>query len=152
MPDNATIQAINRYNQAKKEEVGEWVYSQEHGIVWNPTSQDLMGGTPPPPKESPPSLLGDLVQWGKTLDLDNVKPNSVLIVKLSGNDSMHAQRMQQGIISMVLAPRAEKLKDKKLTVLFMASDDNIELISEEDMNEAGWQKKEKSIIIEPFKR
>jgi hypothetical protein len=144
---------IRNMNQTKGDVKGEWVYSQEHGIVWKPTPEDLMGGTPSlPTPPTPPSLLTDLVQWGKTLDLDNIKPNSVMVIKLNSQNSVHAQQMQQGIVNMVLAPRAEKLKDKRLTVLFMASDDNIELIDEQEMESAGWKKKEKLLITDIFNR
>jgi hypothetical protein len=34
----------------------------------------------------------------------------------------------------------------------MASDDDISLLDESEMEEAGWQKKDKTLIISPFKR
>lgn len=150
-PSPELLTKLKEWNESCKG--GEWVYSNEFGLVWKSSCADLMGGAPTPPNPtSPPSLVSELVSWGNTLDLDAVKPNSVMVIKLSSQNSVHAQRMQQGIVSMVLAPRAEKLKDKRLTVLFMASDDDISLLDESEMEEAGWQKKDKSLIISPFKR
>jgi hypothetical protein len=151
MPDEAMLREMARWNTDKKGANGEWVYCKEHGIVWVDNHGDLMGGTPTPPN-APPSILGDLVKWGETLDLDSIKPNSVMVIKLAPKTAVAAQRIQQGIVNMILAPRAEKLKDKKLTVLFMAADDSIELIEESEMESAGWQKKNKSVIIDPFKK
>jgi len=151
MPDAAMQREIYKLNQQGSSTGGTWVYSDEHGIVWAPKWQDDMGqGTPPPDPKTPPPLLSELVQWGKSLDLDSIVPNSVMIVKLAERDPVSAQRIHQSIVSMVLAPRAEKLKEKKLTVLFMATDDDISIISEEDMESAGWQKKDKSLIINPY--
>jgi len=41
----------------------------------------------------------------------------------------------------------EKLKQNQICVLFMQSDDDISIMTEEDMNKAGWEKKEKKLII-----
>lgn len=154
VPTEQEIQnIINKYNDAKKQAKGEWVYSNEHGIVWRSFETDLMGGTPQLPNPtSPPPILSELIQWGKSLDLDSIKENSVMVVKLSSKNPYHAEQMQRGIVNMVLAPRAEKLKDKKLTVLFMTTEDDISIIEESEMEQAGWQKKNKSIIINPFNK
>jgi hypothetical protein len=152
MPDEATTREINKWNLAKGNAMGEWVYCKEYGIVWVNKSGDLMGGSPTPPTDPPPSILSELVKWGETLNLEEANKNSVLVIKLSSINPIHAQQMQRSIINMVLAPKAEKLKDKKLTVLFMAAEDDISLLDESDMESAGWQKKEKSLIIDPFKK
>jgi hypothetical protein len=85
----------------------------------------------------------------KTLDLDNTPLNGVLIVKISSEDHLYANELQMGIIRRVLDPRIEKLKERHLTVLFMAKDDDVSLLSEADMLAAGWIKKDKSRIILP---
>jgi hypothetical protein len=150
-PSPDMLAKLKEWNETCKG--GEWLYSNEFGLVWKSACADLMGGAPTPPNPStPPSLLGELVRWGNTLDLDSVKPNAVLTIKLSSQNVVHAQQMQKAIISMVLAPRAEKLKDKRLTVLFMAHNDDISLIEESEMEEAGWQKKDPTLIVSPFKR
>jgi len=151
-PDEQESSEMERYNKKRTpHEEGEWVYSQEHGIVWKSTAGDLMGGTPTPPGNPPPPILSDMVKLGNTIDMDAIKPNSVMVIKISPKNPYQAAGLQKGIIEMVLTPRAETLKDKKLTVLFMATEDSIELISPEEMEDAGWVKKDKPLIINPFK-
>ena len=60
---------------------------------------------------------------------------------------MRVQMMQQVIARQVLQPRIEKLKEKKVCILFMQAEDDISVMTEEEMNQAGWEKKEKSRII-----
>ena len=85
-----------------------------------------------------------------TIDFENIKPNSVLVIKIpAANPGYHA-RVHAAIVQGILNPRIEILKEKKLGVLFMTTEDEIELLSEEDMNKAGWVKKDKSSIISPF--
>jgi len=150
-PTATTLAEVEKLNNQLSTKDGKWVYSNEHGIVWAPNFEDDMGRGTPPPVEPPPSILGELVEWGKTLDLDGVKENSVMIVKLSPKNPVASQYMQEAIVNMVLAPRSDRLKDKKLTVLFMTTEDSIELIEERDMEQAGWVKKKESVIISPFK-
>lgn len=91
----------------------------------------------------------EVTNAAKTIDIDGAPKNSVLIVKISTEDHLYAGNIQMGIIKKVLEPRMEVLKEKKITVLFMAADDDITLISEEEMAQAGWVKKEPSLIIQP---
>jgi hypothetical protein len=63
---------------------------------------------------------------------------------------MYFTRIHAAIVQGILMPRQEILKDKKIGVLFMTTEDSIELLSEEDMNKAGWVKKDKPLIINPF--
>jgi len=85
-----------------------------------------------------------------TIDFENTKPNSVLVIKIPADNPMYHARIHAAIIQGILNPRIEILKEKKLGVLFMTTEDEIELLSEEDMNKAGWVKKDKSSIISPF--
>ena len=102
--------------------------------------------------ELTPTEEAAIIQFGGVIDLENVPKNAVLTVKLSTADHLYANNLQMGIIERVLKPRMELLKEKKLTVLFMAADDDISLLSEEDMGRAGWVKKEPSLIIKPWQK
>jgi hypothetical protein len=81
------------------------------------------------------------------LDFDGVKENSVVLIKVCVDDPFHLQMMQNVIVKQVLTPRIEKLKEKKVCVLFMRAGDDISIMDETDMAKAGWEKKEKSRII-----
>jgi hypothetical protein len=51
-----------------------------------------------------------------------------------------------------VSPFAKILQEKHVTVMIMSPHESIELIPEEVMNNAGWEKKAKSLIISPFSR
>lgn len=116
----------------------------------NETPTIKSGHMLPPEEETielTPQQAAAVANIDKTIDLANAPQNGVLIVKISTEDHLYANNIQMGIIQRVLEPRKEMLKEKRLTVLFMAKDDDIALLSEEDMAKAGWVKKDKSPII-----
>lgn len=150
------ISLIDELNEKMSTDKGEWVTTKTHGIVWKPKiSIDIaMSGHDatvaeyqPPVDTNPPSLLDGLVKWGNKFDFDNIAKNSVVLIKLNVKDPMRVQMMQRAIAKQVLEPRVEKLKANQVCVLFMQSDDDITIMSEEDMKAAGWEKKEKKLII-----
>ena len=129
-----------------------WKYIEGHGIVWKPNVGDNMGGnSPKPPTSKPSPLLEGLVEWGGSIDFQNIKQNSVIIIKIGIDDPVYTNKLQYGVIEQVLKPRIELLKSKKLTVLFMSALDNIENIEPEQMEQAGWVKKDKPLIITNLK-
>jgi len=97
----------------------------------------------------PNPLVDGILEWGKQLDLDNVKPNSVLMIRVNSEEPEYAYKFQMGVVKHVLEPRFELLKAKKVTVLFLSNKDDISILTEEDMLKAGWEKREKSRIIIP---
>ncbi len=108
--------------------------------------------TQPAPEAKPeltPAQQDAIIKFDKTIDLEGAPVNSVMVVKLNPEDQMYAHNLQMGIIRQVLEPRMELLKEKHLTVLFMGSNDDISILTEEDMGRAGWVKKEQSRIITP---
>lgn len=148
---NARInQYIGELNKLANEKDGQWVQSSEFGLAWVPSPADRMGAKPTPPS-APPEILKELVNFGKTLDINNIPEKSVVVVKIGTKDPQAAQALQMNIIRQILEPRREQLQAKKLTVMFMSAEDDISSIPEEDMNQAGWFKKEKSLIITPDK-
>ena len=128
---------------------GAWINIPNYGICWQPQGDRM--GKPlgvPSPSTVPPAIEG-LVKWGSQLDLDNIPQNSVVLIKLNVQDPMRVQMMQRAIAKQVLEPRIEKLKEKRVCILFMQAGDDITIMTEEDMKKAGWEKKEKSLIITP---
>ena len=128
---------------------GEWINIPKYGICWHPNS-DIMGkplGVPSP--SIPPPALEKLVQWGNVVDLDNIPQNAIVMIKLNVTDPMRANMMHRAIAKQVLEPRIEKLKEKRVCILFMQTGDDISVMTENEMNQAGWEKKEKSRIIIP---
>lgn len=107
----------------------------------------FMPGSRPEPTPLPNPLLDGLVEWGNILDVDKLGNNSVVTIKIGSDDPIYGAKLQMAIVKQVLEPRVEKLKEKRITVLFMAKDDSIESISQEDMEKSGWVKKDKSRII-----
>jgi hypothetical protein len=97
----------------------------------------------------PNALVDGILEWGKQLDLDEIKQNAVLMVKVNSEDPEYAYKFQMGVVKHVLEPRFASLKAKKITVLFISEKDDITVLTEEDMAKAGWVKKEPSRIIIP---
>lgn len=145
------LNALKELNEKVENEKGEWIYVDNIGIVWAPNVSPMPGAPSPevPEPATPPPALVGLVEWGKQLDFDNLQKNSVILIKLNVQDPMRVHMMQKAIAKQVLEPRVEKLKNNRICVLFMQSDDDISVMSEEEMGQAGWEKKEKSRIIIP---
>jgi len=91
-----------------------------------------------------------IVQIDKIISLETLNPNSVIVIKLGGDEG-HRIRMHQAFIKF-LNSKQSLFKSKKLTVLFLDNTDDISSISEEDMNKAGWYRKESNLIVNPFSR
>lgn len=139
------VDKLNRSSSGASE--GHWRYIEGHGIVWELAAKDRMGKEPTPPTDRPSPLLEDLVKWGKSIDFDNLKENSVVMIKIGIEDPVYSSKMQHGVIHQVLEPRINILKQKKITVLFTSLDDDISSLSPDDMEKAGWVKKDKPLII-----
>jgi len=137
---NKTIDDLNKESSNKN---GQWINTSEYGIVWKP-NENISAAVPP---EKVPTILNDIIKWGEPFHFDDLKQNSVVIIKLNTDDSVRTQTLQRMIAQMVLNPRKEILKEKHACVLFLSSDDDISVMDETDMNQAGWEKKEKSRII-----
>jgi hypothetical protein len=85
------------------------------------------------------------------INVDDIKPNTILVINVDVESPLHKMAVAP-VFSKLLAPYAAKLKEKHVTIMLMTLHENINLISEEEMNRAGWEKKEKSLIIKPFER
>lgn len=89
-----------------------------------------------------------IVQIDSIIDLESLNTNSVVVIKLGGDEG-HRIRMHQAFLKF-LHSKQEVFKVKKLTVLFLDNTDDIYALDEKEMNAAGWFKKEKNLIINPF--
>jgi len=147
------IKLIDELNEKSQTDKGQWLFSTDLGVVWKPNEvpympgQDVVAAHPLPENTTPPVGIESLVKWGNTVDFDNLPKNAVVLIKLNVQDPMRVQMMQRAIAKQVLEPRAEKLKANRVCILFMQSDDDISIMTEEDMNKAGWEKKDKKLII-----
>jgi len=113
-------------------------------------TKDIMGDKPiekPVSKSNP--LVDGIIEWGNTLDIDNLPENSVLCIKINVDNTEYAHNFQMGIVRQVLEPRFDKLKEKHVTVLFLSSKDDISVLTEKDMEVSGWIRREPSRIIIP---
>ena len=139
---------LDELNESLKDKEGQWIYVDGVGPCYSPYPLDPMGkplGVPP--NTTPPSIIESIAKWGGSIDFDNIPQNAVVLIKLNVDNPMRVQMMQQVIARQVLQPRIEKLKEKKVCILFMQAEDDISVMTEEEMNQAGWEKKEKSRII-----
>ena len=84
-----------------------------------------------------------------TINIDDIKPNSVLVISINVSSPIEKMAVAP-TFTKLLSPYATELRDKKVTVILMTTNESIEMIPEEDMNRYGWFKKEKSLIISPF--
>lgn len=112
------------------------------------SQENLNQLNPTPESEDFKAAYDKIVEISKIIELESLNTNSVVVIKLGGNEG-HRIRMHQAFIRF-LSSKQEIFKSKKLTVLFLDNTDDIYSVEEEDMNKAGWFKREKSIIINPF--
>ena len=89
-----------------------------------------------------------MVEIDNVLDFENLKENSVIVLRIGG-DAGHKMRMHQAFVRFINS-KGDLFKKKKFTVLFLEPEDGLDVLTEEDMDKAGWQKKDPSRIIKPF--
>jgi len=81
-----------------------------------------------------------------TVNFDELKPNSILVIKIN------PEGMQQRIaatqqIAKALSPFAEIFKTKHILPMVMTVNETMEVLEEEQMNACGWEKKKDTRII-----
>jgi len=101
--------------------------------------------------EFPPSkvVLPAETDVAITINIDDIKQNSILLVKL--NIEPEQKMTIFPILAKLFAPYASQLKNKKVSIMMLTLNENIEIVDEAEMNQSGWFKKEKSLIINPYK-
>ena len=85
------------------------------------------------------------------LNVDELKPNSVLVIKLDVASPEEKMAVLPSFAKLI-NPYAQTLRDKRVTVMIMSKAESIDSIPEAEMNKAGWFKKEKSVIINPYEK
>lgn len=120
---------------------------QQPAAQQNPesTSQE---GVMLPPADNQVTLPTDKVT---VINVDEIKPNSILIINVDVDSPVQKMAIAP-VFGKLLSPYTTKLREKGVTVMLMSLHENINLISEEEMNKAGWEKKTKSLIINPFQK
>ncbi len=98
---------------------------------------------PAPTKAELPSATGVTI-----LDFETIKPNSVVLIKIA------PEGMQQRIaatqqIAMALRPLREKIQEKNVAFIVMSTQETMDVLDPEQMEQLGWVKKEESRIIIP---
>lgn len=86
-----------------------------------------------------------------TLNIDELKPNSVLVIKLDVKTPEEKMAVLPSFAKLI-NPYAATLREKRVTVMIMSKAESIESIPEAEMNKSGWFKKEKSLIINPYEK
>jgi hypothetical protein len=89
-----------------------------------------------------------ITQIDAVIDFVGLPKHAVIVLKVGG-DAMHKMRIHQAFVRFFKSKQSI-LKEKELTILFLEPGDGLEVLTEEDMDKAGWQKKEKSLIVKPF--
>jgi len=89
-----------------------------------------------------------ITQIDNVIDFANVAKHSVIVLKIGG-DTGHKMRMHQAFVRFCQS-KQDLFKEKQLTILFLEPGDSLEILTEQDMEKAGWVKKEQSLIVKPF--
>ena len=83
-----------------------------------------------------------MISLDKLIEVDNIKPNSVVIFRINKPNQVILSSIQN-FVSMY----GDKLQEKQCSLLVLGKDANLEILDEAEMNKAGWEKKNKSLII-----
>ena len=105
---------------------------------------------PTPEEQQPPAELQFPADHVTIISVDDIKPNSILVVHV--DVPPESKGAVAPSIAKLLSPFAKILQEKHVTVMIMSPHESIELIPEEVMSNAGWEKKAKSLIINPFSK
>jgi hypothetical protein len=101
-------------------------------------------------EESSPTKVALPSDKVTVIDIDAITPNSILVIKVDVPSPVHKTAVIP-VFHKLLAPHSFKLREKNVTVMLMTSAETIEVVSEKEMNDAGWEKKAKSLILTPNK-
>lgn len=78
----------------------------------------------------------------KTLCVDDIPKNSFLIIRVDVAGPMEKNLAAKGIVPELMKYKSV-LQEKLITLMIMTPKENLEVLTEEEMNQAGWFKKEK---------
>lgn len=84
------------------------------------------------------------ISLDKLINIDEIKDNSVIVFR--------TEKPNQSVILAIknfIDRYGEKMEKKNCSLLALGSNAKLELLSEEEMNKAGWERKNKSNLILP---
>lgn len=85
------------------------------------------------------------------INVDEIKSNSIVIIKVEAESPTHKMAVAP-MFQKLLSPYGPKLREKNVTIMLMTTKESLEVVSEAEMNRAGWEKKSKSLIISPYQK
>jgi hypothetical protein len=122
--------------------------SNQESVSPSPELRQLFDKLPEAPqKPNEITLPTDKVS---VINVEDLKPNSILIIKI--DVPLAAKQAVAPVFATLLKPHAPKLREKNVTVMLMLASESLDVVSEEEMNAAGWEKKAKSLIINPYQK
>lgn len=84
----------------------------------------------------------------KVINIDELNPNSVVVIKISA-EGMQQRMAATQQIAMALRPLRDLIQTKNIAFIVMGTNEAFEVLDEEQMNQIGWYKKEESLIVVP---
>ena len=100
----------------------------------------------PTPVVSPTEAELPNVEQVIKIHIDELKPNSIIVIKIAP-EGMRQRVAATQQIAMALRPLAQQVRDKNVAFIVMGTDETMDVLEESQMNDLGWEKKEKSRII-----
>lgn len=76
----------------------------------------------------------------ETLCLDDIPPNSFLVIRVDVAGPMEKYMAATGIASKLL-PYHDMFRAKNITIMIMTPKEGFEILTEDEMNKAGWYRK-----------
>jgi hypothetical protein len=82
------------------------------------------------------------------INIEELKDNSVIVIKIAP-EGMQQRMAATQQIATALKPHRDLIKKKNIAFLIMGTAESLQALTEEDMEDAGWVRKQKSSIILP---
>lgn len=103
----------------------------------------------PEPTQPVPTTANVLGAVGTiTINFDEIKPNSLLVIKVNPETPQQRAMVTQQI-AMALKPLRDIIRGKNLALVVMGLDESIEMVDEAQMAAIGWQRKGSSGLMLP---
>ncbi len=116
-----------------------------------PENQDNKVFVPEPtPEQTPVDPVVKLPEASGvlTINFDELKENSVVVIKINP-EGMQQRMAATQQIAMALRPLRESIQKKNIAFIVMATQETMEVLDPQQMEQLGWVKKEPSRIIIP---
>ncbi len=100
---------------------------------------------PPPTPVDPLVKLPDATEV-VTINFDELKENSVVIIKINP-EGMKQRVAATQQIAMALRPLRDSIQKKNIAFIVMSTQETMDILDPEQMADLGWERKEKNRII-----